>query len=955
MPSAEQVRKQFIEYFVSRCGHTFVPSSPVVPHDDPTLLFTNAGMNQFKPVFLGQNQKGDRFDGLTRAVNSQKCIRAGGKHNDLEDVGRDTYHHTFFEMLGNWSFGDYFKHEAIDWAWDLLVNVWGVDPNRLYATYFEGDKAQGLEPDREAYNLWLKHLPAQRVLPGNAKDNFWEMGDTGPCGPCSEIHYDGRSDAQRKMVPGHTLVNAGDPNVIEIWNLVFIQFNRESSGLHPLPAKHVDTGMGFERIVRVLQHKHSNYDSDVFEPLFARIKEICNAPAYGGTLEGHVDIAYRVIADHARTLTFAITDGAEPSNEGRGYVLRRILRRAVRHGRQTLDVPGAFLCKLVPAIVEQMGGAFPELRKNPERVANVILDEEEAFGRTLDQGIKLFEKAAERGEKFRTVDAEDAFKLHDTYGFPIDLTQVMARERGLDVDVPGFERLMEEAREKSRAGSGFAAHDALALTATAIGKLKALNVKPTRDGEKFGHTRSRARVRAIWNGTDFDENVLASNTRPDDRFAIITDKTCFYAEMGGQVGDAGRLIVVKSSAGPKHGEAVIEDTRVFGGYIVHIARVTKGEIRVMDDVELHVDAPRRQGICANHTATHLLNHALRAVLGDGVNQKGSLVAEDRLRFDYTHGGAMSEPQAGDVERRVVNAIRADLPVYAEEVGLEGARKIEGLRAVFGEAYPDPVRVVSIGRKVDELLGDPSNKHWREFAVEFCGGTHLSSTGEAEAFVLTSEESVSKGVRRVSGLTGHAAHRAVIEGEKLMSRVEGAATLPEQHLAGEVRALTEAIDRAEISMIAKARLRTAVGALAEKAKKASKAAASAGRDQALDAGKRVAEEAMGGAGSVIVAEIPAGSDRNALLAAMDAVKGKHPSAAIMLVSADHDEGKVTIVASVAPEIVKKGLKAGDWVREVSAVVGGKGGGRPDAAQGGGTDPARVGEALEKARSFAGALA
>jgi len=431
-----EVRRQFIEFFEQRASHTFVPSSPVVPHDDPTLLFTNAGMNQYKAIFLGQLSPDSPLAGIKRATNSQKCIRAGGKHNDLDDVGKDTYHHTFFEMLGNWSFGDYFKAEAIQWAWELLVDIWGVDPSRLYATYFEGNKAQGLEPDREAYDLWLKHLPAERIIPGNSKDNFWEMGDTGPCGPCSEIHYDGRSDEERAQSPGSVLVNQDNPDVIEIWNLVFIQMNRLGSGtLEPLPAKHVDTGMGLERLVRVLQGKNSNYDTDLFTPLFDTIQKVTGASPYTGSLTKPEDVAYRVLADHARTLTFAIADGAEPSNEGRGYVLRRVLRRAVRFGYQTLGVREPFLAKLVPTVVEIMGDAFPEIRAKQQFVIDVVTDEEAAFGKTLESGIRLFSDAAEQAGATNILPAEAAFKLHDTFGFPIDLTILMAEERGMRVEI----------------------------------------------------------------------------------------------------------------------------------------------------------------------------------------------------------------------------------------------------------------------------------------------------------------------------------------------------------------------------------------------------------------------------------------------------------------------------------------------------------------------------------------
>ena len=941
--TAAQVRQDFIDFFVERAGHTFVPSSPVVPHDDPTLLFANAGMNQFKPLFLGNVRPGSSLEGLKRAVNSQKCIRAGGKHNDLDDVGKDTYHHTFFEMLGNWSFGDYFKAESIQWGWELLTQVWGLDPDRMYATYFEGNKAAGLEPDREAYDLWRKYLPAAQILPGNMKDNFWEMGDTGPCGPCSEIHYDCRPDAERKAKRGDQLVNASDPMVIEFWNHVFIQFNREQGGkLSPLPAKHVDTGMGLERVVRIIQGKTSNYDTDAFGPLFQKIQAVCSCPPYTGHLTEPRDIAYRVIADHIRTLTFAITDGAEPSNEGRGYVLRRILRRAVRYGRQTLGAPGVFFSELVPTVVETMGGFFPELKKNPQHVIKVIRDEEEAFGRTLATGLSLFDKAAAGKTQ---VAAEDAFKLHDTYGFPIDLTQLMAEERGMSVDVPGFERLMENARELARSGGREDESSKLLLGTSAIARLKGLNVKPTDDTDKFHGRNIRARVVAIWNGHDFDETLVASNTRPTDRFAVVLDKTCFYSEMGGQVADTGHIAQAMGTST----DFVVESVKNCGGYIVHIGQMKKGDLKVGMAVEARLDTAHRNAVASNHTATHLLNLALRAAVGDKVDQKGSLVAPERLRFDFSHSAALTEPELEAVQKRVRAEIARDLPVYTETAALEPAKKISSLRAVFGEAYPDPVRVVSIGAPVAELLGNPASDRWREFSVEFCGGTHVTKTGEIGGFAVLAEEAVSKGVRRVTAVTGTSAQAAEAMAETLSARVRGAGELTDSHLPAEVAALAVEIDRSEIAMVRKAELRRLLAVLQDRVKQGQKAAAGAGREKAVAAAREIAERASG---SVIVELLPGGTDREALLAGLDAVRAKRTDSAVMLMSADDDEKKVTIVASVPPALVARGLKAGDWVREASAVVGGKGGGRPDAAQGGGTDPAKVNDAVAKARAVAG---
>jgi alanyl-tRNA synthetase len=917
-------------------------------------------MNQFKPIFLGQVDPASPLAKITRAVNSQKCIRAGGKHNDLDDVGKDTYHHTFFEMLGNWSFGDYFKPEAIEWAWELLTDVWGLDPERLYASYFEGSKEFGLDPDREAYDLWTRYLPASRIIPGNMKDNFWEMGDTGPCGPCSEIHYDGRSDAERARVPGYELVNRESPDVVEVWNLVFIQFNRTGpTSLEPLPAKHVDTGMGLERVVRFLQGKDSNYDTDIFTPLFDKIHEITGARVYSGgrSLGDPIDTAYRVIADHARTLTIAITDGAEPSNEGRGYVLRRILRRAVRFGRQTLGADGPFMGGLVPAVVESLAGTFPELRDNPQRVIDILTDEEESFGRTLDHGLKLFEQAADRavkkdGEGHLDIAAEDAFQLHDTFGFPIDLTQLMAEERGLTVDTRGFGRLMEEARERSRGGAADAQDTLRALPASAVASLKRLNTRHTDDSAKHTDERVRGRLLAIWNGTDFDENLVASNVRADRRFALIFDRTCFYAEAGGQVADTGRVTLLTpaptGSRSAKGGEFHVEDVHTSAGYVIHVGRMRSGELRVSDTCDLRPDAARRLDTAANHTATHLLNLALRTTLGDHVDQKGSLVAPDRLRFDFSHSAAITDEQLGAISDAVAADIDADLPVHAEVTGLDAARKINTLRAVFGETYPDPVRVVSIGPTVAELLADPASDAWMARSVEFCGGTHLPSTGRAEAFAVVAEESVSKGVRRVVALTRGPARRAIAAGAALRERARGASSLPPRHLPTEVKEIQAELEAAEIPLGDKSAIRRFLDGLHETLKGQAKQAAKAGREQAVEAARAIASEQGPPA---IVAEIPAGGDRQAILAAMDVLTARHADAAVLLASADTEADKIAIVAKVPESIVGRGLKAGDWVRRASQAAGGKGGGKPDSAQGGGLGAANLPAVLEAAGAFA----
>ncbi len=964
--SSAETRQAFIDFFRAkggdtpnakapdRPGHLFVPSSPAVPHDDPTLLFTNAGMNQFKKCFLGQVEPGSplaEVEAVGRAVNTQKCIRAGGKHNDLEDVGRDTYHHTFFEMLGNWSFGDYFKTEAIAWAWEFLTEVCHLPADRLYATYFEGDPNAGLEPDHEARDLWLRHLPPERVLPGNAKDNFWEMGDTGPCGPCSELHFDriGGRNASR-------LVNADDPDVIEIWNLVFIQFDRQpDASLRPLPAKHVDTGMGLERLVSILQNVRSNYDTDLFAPLFAEIERRTGARPYRGKLGAEdadgVDTAYRVLADHARTLTIAIADGAVPSNEGRGYVLRRILRRAVRYGRQMLGAKTGMFAELVPVVVEHMGEAFPELKQNAPHVQAIVREEEESFGRTLDRGIKLFDEIAGSTEQ-RTVSGEDAFKLYDTFGFPLDLTQLMAEERELRVDVEGYERCMAEQKERSRAGGKEESERSLTLDAEATARLKHMKIEPTDDTHKFHGRDLRARVRAIWNGHNFDEHASASGIQ---RVGVILDKTNHYAEMGGQAADHGRLMVTRDHRAAddslEGGEFRVEEVKSFAGYVLHIGRVVRGELRVGDDVHAHVDNKRRNPIQANHTATHLLNHALRAVLGEHVEQKGSLVDPDRLRFDFSHNGPMSDEQAAKAEARVKQQIAAELTVYAELAPLEEAKRIHGLRAVFGEAYPNPVRVVSIGQPVADLLKDPASTAWGELSIEFCGGTHLTTTREAGAFALLSETGIAKGVRRVEAVTGVAAQAAIQAADGLDQRLTQAEALEGDALVEEAGAIASELDALTLPLPRRTALKQRLAALQERVKRAQKERGKAARAEAVRMAQHLAESAASAMEPVVVGSLDVGGDREALQAAAKTIQDRCPDAGVLLLSPEPEGGKVTVVASVPPALVQRGLKAGDWVRETAGVMGGKGGGRPEAAQGAGNDPTRLSEAAKRARAFA----
>jgi alanyl-tRNA synthetase len=984
MTSAE-IRQGYIDFFVQKHGHTFVPSSPVVPHDDPTLLFTNAGMNQFKPIFLGQEKRA-----YTRAANTQKCIRAGGKHNDLDDVGRSRRHHTFFEMLGNWSFGDYFKQGAIEMSWELLTKVWKLDPKRLHVTCFEGDEKNGVPRDLEAADIWRKVANWEQyglksddhIHFFGAKDNFWEMGDTGPCGPCTEINVDRRPQAeideerrQGKRAP----VNGDDPRVMEIWNNVFIQYNRNPDRtLTVLPAQHVDTGMGFERVTQVIQGVDSNYEIDLFHPFWAKLKELSGF-TYGGKYPPtnaadpvaeaadaslRHDIAFRVIADHIRCLTFALTDGATPSNEGRGYVLRRILRRAVRFGRQQLELKDPFLYKLVDVVVTAMGDAFPELKKNPARVVELVKDEEISFGKTLDRGIELFEdeyvKAITSARIPRTVPygspsldarAEDkravsffekrpgaehvsfarqpriaadaAFKLHDTYGFPIDLTRIMAEERGMTVDIEGYERLMEEAKEKARSGGKGEASAVTNLPPAALDQLAKQGVSPTSDTPKFSQTPVTAKVVAIWDGS-----ALVSSS-PATEAAVLLDQTNFYAEMGGQVGDTGALV---SSSGTFN----VATTKTVGHYSLHIGT---GSVKVGDTVTATVGTNRAL-TQKNHTSTHLANWALREILGDGVQQKGSLVDPEKLRFDFSHGKALELSEVEKVESLVNSAIAKRLPVYAEEAPQEQALKIAGLRAVFGEKYPPMVRVVSIGAPVKDLLADPANEKWRQFSIEFCGGTHLKSSADAEAFVITEESSVSKGIRRIVALTGMAASAAM----KLSTEVDAAIK------SGDLPALQKLVPTPNIPLLAKRRAQAAILDLQAKLKAAEKAAKSAGSgvDAVAIASELLAAAPTLGPGKLVVGAIPGASD-DQLRGALDSLRKKQPSLALMLGAIDGE--KVSFLAAVSDDLIALGLKSGDWIRETAKIAGGGGGGRPQMAQAGGKNPAKLHDALAKATEFA----
>ena len=728
--TSSEIRQGFFKFF-ERHGHTIVPSSPVVPFDDPTLLFANAGMNQFKDVFLGQGKRS-----YTRAADTQKCIRVSGKHNDLEEVGRDTYHHTFFEMLGNWSFGDYYKKEAIRWAWELLTEVWGLPKQRLWATVYKDDE--------EAEILWKSEtdIDPAHVLRFGEKDNFWEMGETGPCGPCSEIHID--------RTPGATatgsMVNAGVAEVMEIWNLVFIQYNRDAGGtLHLLPSKHVDTGMGFERMCAVLQKKDSNYDTDVFMPLIQRVAELSRSP-YDGRMSGiaesqrELDTAMRVIADHIRTLTFAIADSAIPSNEGRGYVLRRLLRRAARFGRN-LGMKEPFLYQLVPTLIDTMGTVFPEIRDKKDHIQKTIRSEEEAFNATLDRGLEIFEQSIKNLGASKAFPGDVAFKLYDTFGFPLDLTELLATERGLRVDVDEFNRRMEEQRRRSRAVDPAVQGGDESIHSANLGRIK----ESARALETKGLD---ARFTFVgYDRLDSDGVVLSSSGN-----LLVLDKTPFYGEAGGQLGDQGELVL--------EGNRVrVLDTQKSGNINVHILQ-SPVEAAPGNAVNARVDAARRQAIMRNHTATHLLHAALRHVLGTHVHQAGSLVAPDHLRFDFAHASKVSEDELKAIEDLVNEKIRDGIKLmHHRNIAFEEAKKM-GALMFFGDKYGDKVNVIEIG----------------SFSKEFCGGTHVSNTADIGYFKFRSEGSVASGVRRVEAVTSSAAQELLaLQDQSSAERLEYATT------------------------------------------------------------------------------------------------------------------------------------------------------------------------------------
>lgn len=860
MISANQVRTEFLEFFKEK-GHEIVPSASLIPENDPTLLFTNAGMNQFKDVFLGTGTRSYK-----RAADSQKCIRVSGKHNDLEEVGRDTYHHTFFEMLGNWSFGDYYKKEAIIWAWELLTKRWKLPKDKLYATVYKTDE--------EAEKLWREctDINPEQIMRFAEKDNFWEMGETGPCGPCSEIHIDlGPERCDKKHIPGHVCgVNLGCARYIELWNLVFIQYNRKPNGtLEELPSKHVDTGMGFERIVSVLQSERSNYDIDLFREIISGIEKV-TAEKYA---EPKNQVAFRVIADHIRSLTFAIADGALLSNEGRGYVLRRILRRAARFGR-TLGMEEPFLCRIVPYLVKTMGNAYPELKEKQNHCEMVIKAEEESFNRTLDKGIELFEEIADRlqEEGSETITGVDAFKLYDTYGFPLDLTQLMAEEKGLKVDTDGFNREMEKQRAKARESGKFVMSEDLTKWET---------VQDIPHSQFYGYEKLTGQAELCLIGED------------DQYWRLVFGETPFYAESGGQVGDVGKI-----EAGGRSFQVV--NTVKQNERIVHLVK-KEGMFPKESGYSLTVDSKRRADTACNHTATHLLQASLRKILGEHINQAGSLVTPERLRFDFSHFEKIPVEKLSQIEDLVNEAIAQAIPVCVREKSYQEAIA-SGVTALFGEKYGDLVRVVSVG----------------DFSSELCGGTHVANTAQIRLFRIITESSVATGIRRIEAVTGS-------EALKLSNR--------ERETLDEIcQSLKTDLDQVVVKL----------NNLIEDNSKYQKELAKVSHDQASGQVKELFNRIKTINGIKYITARVDGLNMELLREAVDKLRDQMGSGVAALGSVN--EGKVSFVVGVTKDLTSK-IQAGSLIKTIATLTGGSGGGRPDMAQAGGKDASKIDQALE----------
>ena len=865
MYTAKEIRQQFLDFFASK-GHTIVPSAPMVIKNDPTLMFTNAGMNQFKDIFLGNTTPK-----MKRATDSQKCLRVSGKHNDLEAVGHDGRHHTMFEMLGNWSFGDYFKAEAISWAWELLTDVYKIDKSKLYATVFEGSAEDGTTLDDEARQAWLKLMPEDHIILGNKHDNFWEMGDTGPCGPCSEIHIDLRSDEEIARIPGKDLVNTDNDQVIEIWNLVFMQYNRKADGsLEPLPAKNIDTGMGFERLCMVLQGKTSNYDTDVFSGMIGKIEELSGHKYHEN---GKTEVAMRVIADHIRAIAFSIADGQLPSNVKAGYVIRRILRRAVRYGYTFLGFDEPFLCALIPQLVSDMGEAYPELGRQQKLIESVIREEEMSFLRTLDRGIRLMDDYVAKNASTKTIPGEDAFVLYDTYGFPIDLTELIASEKGYSVDMEGFAKELQKQKDRARNA-----------TANEFGDWVVFH-----EGEEeafLGYDNLELEgVKLLKQRTVKQKNKTM--------FQLVFDRTPFYAEMGGQVGDTG--VIVSES-----GEQIrILNTVKENNLTIHIAeRIPADSTQTFT---LKVDASRRLRITANHTATHLLDFALRETLGTHIEQKGSFVGPDYFRFDFSHFAKVTDEELRKVEHRVNELIRADYPLQEKRDATMEEANAMGAIALFGEKYGDRVRVVRFGD-----------------SVELCGGTHAASTGRIGFFKIVSESAIAAGVRRIEAVTGEAAEDIL---DTLSDTLKGIRTM-----------FNNAPDVA-----------AAVAKLINENSDAKKKIEEYAKEKAAAFAKVISENAQEINGIKVV-KFSRDADP-AMLREAAAILQKEVENFVFAAAFCH-EGKPQLVLMYSNDLVAAGHSAANDIREAARFIQGGGGGQPILATAGGRNADGLQAALDK---------
>ena len=875
--TSKEIRQSFLDFMASK-GHQVVPSAPMVIKDDPTLMFTNAGMNPWKGIILGNDPIK-----YPRVADSQKCLRVSGKHNDLEEVGHDTYHHTMFEMLGNWSFGDYFKQEAIDYAWEYIVDVLKIDPSNLYATVFEGSPEEGLSRDDEAASIWLKHLPADHILNGNKHDNFWEMGETGPCGPCSEIHVDSRSEEEKAQVPGRELVNKDHPQVIEIWNIVFMQFNRKADGsLEPLAKKVIDTGMGFERLVRTIQGKTSNYDTDVFQPMLKKIGEICQCQ-YGA--DEKTDVAMRVIADHIRTIAFAITDGQLPSNEKAGYVIRRILRRAVRYGYTFLNMREAFLYKLVPQLIADMGEAYPELAKQQAQIVPVIKSEEEAFLRTLDKGIGLLDKLMDEARKAgkKEISGVDVFTLKDTYGFPLDLTELILRENGFTTNEEEYNKALEHQKSMGREANK---QDLGDWTVLAEGET-----------EFVGYDQLACVTRIL--------RYRKVSQKGKEFYQVVLSKTPFYAEMGGEIGDTGCLKLQGDNVQCTK-EFKVVDTKRENGLPVHIMTELPEELRMENGewrIVASVDAEKRQAIMCNHTATHILHYALRQVLGNHVEQKGSLVTADSLRFDFSHFQKVTPEELREVEKAANRLIRQDLPLEESRHTPIAEAKAMGAMALFGEKYGDDVRVIKYG---------PS--------IELCGGCHVPSTGKIGSVRIIMETSVAAGVRRVEAVTAAKADELYYAQQDMLVNL--------RQLFNNAPDLAGAIHR---SIEENAGLKKQIEEfMAEKIERF--------RDELISRAENL--------GDIKLVRLQGEVAPDMIRGVMPMLRGKFTDVKFAVVGATQYEGKPTIAVFLSQPLVDAGKNAGAMIKSAAKLIQGGGGGQPWMATAGGRDVNGLDAAMEQ---------